>query len=223
MVVYFRAVNSSKTRFRNFMIFQASNAPFSEKHFVMCREYGVRMHCFDEVCTRPEGRRPNVESFSRTFLLHDAVFQEQMFFKTQQEAEIILSHDDLQPGRRRLQEAKRRGRARGSLVRSTLECVCLRSGMPASLRGSMSIEKIQSQDCLGDSLLDSPFAREPLSKRLGPGSGSPVYLQILREHEEAPGLEVQATGVASIFMSNRTPCRDGSRQPLHLALGSFAF
>ena len=63
----------------------------------------------------------------------------------------------------------------------------------------MSIEKIQSQDCLGDSLLDSPFAREPLSKRLGPGSGSPVHLQILREHEEAPGLELQAASVASVL------------------------
>ena len=63
----------------------------------------------------------------------------------------------------------------------------------------MSIEKIQSQDCLYDSLLDRPFAREPLSKRSGPGSGSPIYLQILREHEEALGLEVQATSVASIL------------------------
>ena len=51
----------------------------------------MRMHFIHEVCTRPEGRRPNVESLSRTFLLQDAVFQEQMFFTTQQEAEIRLS------------------------------------------------------------------------------------------------------------------------------------
>ena len=63
----------------------------------------------------------------------------------------------------------------------------------------MAIEKIQSQDCLYDSLLDGPFAREPLSKRLGPGSGSPVDLQILREHEEALGLGVLATSVDSIL------------------------
>ena len=45
-----------------------------KKHFVMCRECGVRMHFFDEVCTRPEGRRPSVASLSRTLLLQDAVF-----------------------------------------------------------------------------------------------------------------------------------------------------
>ena len=143
--------------------------------FVMCRECGVRTHFFDEVCTRSEGRRPNVESLSRTFLLQDAVFQEQMFFTTHQEAEIRLP---------------------------TMICNLAPVRLPAlgnvgNLEGKY-VHRENSEPRLSRRLVARPpVSREPLSKRSGPGSGSPVYLQILREHEEAPGLEVQATSVTA--------------------------